>query len=257
MGVIDSIKKGFGVATHSMSLVLLLFAFGAVFGVVNVSLSGQLQGTTPPTNQASVMAIIVGIVFVLISIFMQAGSMGYVRDRLKTGKANLSGFAAAGGKYYLRLLLIGFLISAVIGLFVLIGALLVTFLQTVGTVLAVILGIVGLYVVLLMFLAPYGVVVDEKGAISSIKQSMRLVTQNILKVAGIGIILILIAFGFGLLIGVLLGLLSVAVQGAASQIIFAVVNSFLNAFLGVFVTGSFMAFYLAIARNSGETSAIQ
>ena len=246
------IKKGFKVATESMNLVLVLFVFGAVWSVLNVFLAPQLQtpGGAPPA-----VAIVLGILFVLVSFFMQAGSLGYVRDKLKLGKAEFSSFTASGSKYYIPFLLLSLFIALVVGVFIIaaatIAALLANVMSVLGLVLAVIVAAIGVYAAILMLLAPYFIVVGGQGVIASVKSSISLVRKNLLKLLGITLILVVIGFLTGVVLGLFFALLSAVLkQPPAAQIIFAVLSSLVNAFLGVMVTGSFMTFYLETSNNT-------
>ena len=218
MGIIESIKKGFSVAFRSMDLVLALFVFGFIWNLINVF---AFKNTENPTTQEAVLMIITGIVFILFTIFMQAGSLGYVCDRVKTGSANLSSFASSGGKYYLRILVIGLIVGAVAVVFI-----------------------------LLMFLAPYIAVSEERKAIESLKKSVSTVKANFLRILGVFGLLILIGFVFGLVVGLVFALVSLGVKGPAADVIFSALSSFVNSYLGVVVTGAFMNYYLALASNS-------
>ncbi len=247
------LKKGLKVAMESMNLVLALFVFGAVWSVLNVFFSPQLQnaGGRPPAT-----AIVLGVLFALASIFMQAGSLGYVRDKLKLGKVEFSSFTASAPKYYLPLLLLGLLVALVVGAFFLVAILIVALLANIasmlGVVLAVIVVAIGIYVGILMLLAPYFIVVGGQDVIASVKGSISLIRNNLLKLLGIALILIVIGFWVGVVLGLFFALLSTAMKGApTAQIIFAVLSSFVNAFLGVMVTGSFMTFYFETSNNTG------
>ena len=253
MGIGESIQKGFGTAKKSMPLVTLLFVFGFIFNLVNVFLAPK----NPDPNAAPSPALIVlGVVFIFVSIFFQAGSMGFVRDLIKNGKASMASFASGGGKYYLRLLMLGIVVSLIIGIFVLLAALAVAFLKDnlapIGVVLAIFFGALGVYFVVMLFLSPYAAVVDEKTVGESIKLSMKLVKKNIGPLLGMSALLIVIGFGIGMLLGAVLAGLSYAVkQELASQVVFAVLSSFVNAYLGIVVTAAFMGFYLSLAdRNN-------
>lgn len=256
MAIGTVIKKGFKVATESMDLVLVLFVFGGVWSLLNVFLAPWLQmpSTAPPA-----VAIVLGILFALASIFMQAGSLGYVRDKLKLGKAEFSSFTASGSKYYIPFLLLSLFIVLVVGVFIIaaaaIAALLANVVSVLGLVLAVIVAAIGVYAAILMMLAPYFIVVGGQGVIASVKSSISLVRKNLLKLLGITLILVAIGFLIGVVLGLFFAFLSTALkQAQAAQIIFAVLNSLVNAFLGVMVTGSFMTFYLEISNNTGGAS---
>jgi hypothetical protein len=74
------LKKGLSVATGSFPLFSILFAFGFVWNLINIFYAPLAQN---PTTQTSVAVIAIGIVFILISIYVQGGTFGYVRDRIK------------------------------------------------------------------------------------------------------------------------------------------------------------------------------
>ena len=253
MGIGETIQKGFGATKKSMPLVLLLFGFGLVFNLVNLFLAPK---NPDPDAPPSPLLVALGITFIFISIFFQAGSMAFVRDLVKTGKASLGNFSAGGGKYYLRLLMLGIVVSLIIGVFVLLAALAVAFLKDnlapVGVVLAIFSGALGIYFVVMLFLSPYAAVVDEKGVGESIKISMKLVKKNVLTLLGVSAILIVIGFGIGVLLGAVLAGLAYAVkQEMVNQVVFAFLSSWVNAYLGVAVTAAFMSFYLSLSdRNN-------
>jgi len=246
------IKKGFKTATESINLVLALFIFGTVWSVLNVFLAPQLQtpGSAPPA-----VAIVLGILFALASIYMQAGSLGYVRDKLRLGKAEFSSFTASGSKYYIPFLLLGLFIMLIVGAFIIaaaaVAALLANVVSVLGLVLAVIIAAIGVYAAILMLLAPYFIVAGGQGVIASVKSSVSLVRKNLLKFLGVALILVVIGFLTGIVLGLFFALLSTMMKGAqTAQIIFAVLSSLMNAFLGVMVTGAFMTFYLETSNNT-------
>ncbi len=262
MGIIEPVKKGFKVAGQSMNLVLALFVFGLFWSILNIFLTPQLTapGTQTPTNPATTAStIIVGILFVLTSIFIQGGSLGFILEKIKTGNTSFSALLSYGGKCYVRLLLLGLIVALIVGFFVLLAGLAVALLSgnlnILGVIIAVIVGAIGIYFAVLLFLSPYAIVASDHGVMDAVKKSVSLVRSNVLSVLGIAIILIAIGFGFGVVLGVLLGLLSVAIKGIASQVIFAVLSSLLNAFLGTVVTAAFMSFYLELSAHNNTTGA--
>jgi hypothetical protein len=257
MGIGESVKKGFSVAGQSMDLVWALFGFGAVWNLINVFLAPPAAGATEaaPAVGASAAMIAAGIAFIFFSFFIQAGSLGYVSQKMKTGTAGLPVFFATGGKYYVRILLLGLLVAVIVGAFILAAGLLIALLagaiQILGIILGAIVAATGIYFVILMFLAPYFIVSGDGKVIASVKNSIGLVRRHLLTVLGIAILLILIGFGLGILLGVVFALLNLGVRGTAAQLVFAVLSSFINAFMGVLVTGSFMNFYLKVSGNTG------
>ncbi len=258
MGIGASLKKGFSVATKSMDLVSILFAFGFLWNLISIF---AIKNPETPSPQESAIMIVSGVLFILISIFMQAGSMGYVRDVVKTGTAGLASFTANGGKYYGRFFLVGIIVALVAGVFLILASLALAFLgqnpppqNIIGFVLAALADGIGVCFVMLMFLAPYIVVSEDKKAIESLKQSGALVKQDFLRILGIFVLLILIGFGLGLIIGLIFAAISAAGAGESTvaKVIFAALSSFVNAFLGVLVTGTFMTYYLG--RNQSNTA---
>ncbi len=247
----DSISKGFNIATKSLNLVLVLFVFGAIFNILSIlwTPADLPAGALPPPQ-----LIALGVIFIFLTVFLQAGSMGYVRDAIKTGAHSMASFAANGGRYYLRLFLLGLVVSLVIGVFVLLAALSANFLQGIpvlGVLLAILFAALGIYFVILFFFAPYAAVVDEKGVGESLKLSMKLVKKNIFPLIGMSLLLIAIGFGIGLVLGALFAGISLVIKSEqTAAMLFAVLSSFVNAMLGVFVTAAFMNYYLRLDKAS-------
>ena len=250
MSIKETVAKGFKVTGQSMGLVMALFVFGTAWNLINLYVSRKFQAGASPTTPSPVLAVL-GVIFLLVSIYVQAGSLVYIHSKLKSDTANLSMLLSSGGKYYLRLLLAGIVIALVAGLFFVVGGLAVSALKTVGIAIAVVLAGVGIYFVMLLFLAPYIIVSDDRKVVESIKSSVSIVRKNLLTVFGIALILIAVGFLVGIVLGLVMGGVGVAVKGAASQVIIAVASSFVNAFLGVVVTGTFMAFYLDYRNTQG------
>lgn len=250
MGIGESIKKGFSTAMGSMPLVVIFIVYGAVTNLLNLAFADRLQSPTPDQN-TMIASSALSILLVLFGIFLQAGSMGFLRDKLKTGTASLGAFAAYGMKYYLRLLAFGLIVSALVIGVILVAALALNALpeaaRIVGVAVFAVIGLVVLYFVILMFFAPYIMVVEETGAVDALKRSMPLVKSHFGGVLLLGLALVAIGFLLGVLFGLVMGLVAVAMQGSnASQQLVAVLSSIVNGFLGVFMTAAYMNFYLRV-----------
>ncbi len=250
MGIVGSIKKGFSVAASSFPVVLVLFVFGFIFNLINQKIAPQTPNT-PPSPQM----IVAGVAFILATVYMQAGSMGYARDKIKEGAATLSRFTGSAAKFYVKILLLSLIIAAIIGAFVLLAAFVVAMLgQTAHIVALIIAGaitIVGVFVLILLFFAPYIAVNENKPVGACLSDSVKTVRANLWKVLLISLILIAIGFLVGVLIGLVVGLVSRAVQNApVTSILFAFLSSLVNAFLGFFVTATFMSFYLGLSAQA-------
>ena len=251
-----SIKKGFSVTRKSLGLLAVLFVFGLVWNLINLFYAQNLTAAEP-NIQESIIILALGLVFILISIFIQGGSLGYVLDVVKQGKSAFSNFTAAGKKYYGRLFVLGLIVS--LFLIVLFAAIMLaaTFLMdktfALAVTITVFLATVVICFVVLVFLAPYIMVVDEQKAVASIKKSIVAVRKNLLPLLGVSLLLILIGFGVGLVLGgIQAGLSYVLKQETATKLIFAVLGSLANSYLGVLVTATFMSFYLALQNSNNN-----
>lgn len=258
MGIFDCVKKGFGVAAKNIGLVLVLIVFNLIWNLASIPLAQQAT----PTPEITAIALILGVAFILISIFIQGGSMGLVRDYVKEGRMKLSDITRYGLKYYLRLLGMGLLIILVIAVIGLVAALVVaatvplnnTAVTVTAAVLALTIGGVGLYGIFLLILAPYALVCDELGVVESLKASIAKVRRSLLKVLLLLVVVILISLGIGFLVGFLAGIATVALPVGAAQVVIGVVNSVFNGYLGVVMMAAFMAFYLAITAGEGSAA---
>ena len=265
MGILEAIKKGFGVASKNLALVIILFIFNLIWNIVNIVImpAGALpaSGTaaaTPPAipPQVALSAFVFGFLFILISIFMQGGSLGLVRDYIKEGKAKLSAFASYGVKYYLRLLGLGIIIVLLVLIVALIAALIIAataplnniIATVIASIIAVTIGLTGIYFVILLVMSPYSLICDDIGVVESMKRSMSVVRKAFWKILLLLVLLVLIAIAVGFLIGIVAGLLTVAIPAKAGQVVIGTVNSLLNGYLGVVMMAVFMAYYMALEK---------
>lgn len=265
MRIVDVIKKGFGIASKNMPLILILFIFNLIWNMVNIAILPQgavpTPGTTPITAtpqaippQNAVAVLIASIIFILVSIFMQGGSLGVIRDYIKEGRMKLGSFASYGLKYYLRLIGLGIIIILLVVIIALIAALIIAATSplnnivatVIASIIAIVIGLVGIYFVLLLVMSPYSLICDDVGIIESMKRSMAVVRKAFWRILLLLVLLILIAVGIGVLIGIITGLLTVAIPAKAGQIIIGIVNSVFNGYLGVVMMAAFMVYYLAL-----------
>lgn len=259
MGIMESIKKGFGVATRNFGLVSVLIGFNLLANLISIPLARTVTPTTPPAPGAvpppSPGAIVFSLVFILVSILFQGGSLGLIRDAVKQGSMKLGNMLSYGFKYYLRLLVLGILIVLIIAIAGIAAALVVaataplnnTVVTVVASLVAVAIGAIALYCILLLMMSPYALVCDEAGVVQAMKKSMGVVRKNIGKVLLLLLVVILISLGIGFVVGLLTGALTVALPAQAGQIVVAVVNSIFNGYLGIVMMAVFMVFYLSVA----------
>jgi hypothetical protein len=266
MGMLEAIKKGFGVASKNLALVFVLFVFNLVWNMVNIAIlpagavpAPEIGAATTPAipPEAALTTLMFSILFVLVSIFMQGGSLGVVRDCIKEGKMKLSQFASYGLKYYLRLLGLGLIIILLVFIIAVIAALIVVatvplnniIATVIASVIAIAIGLAGIYFVILLVMSPYTMISDEIGVIEAMKRSIRVVKKSFWKILLLLILLVLIAIGIGVLIGIVVGLLAVALPTKTGQIVMGVVSSLFNGYFGIVMMASFMALYMALARQ--------
>ena len=265
MGIVEAIKKGFGIASKNLLLVIIIFVFNLIWNMVNIAIMPQgtvpIPGATPPAPapavppETAITALIVSAMFILISIFMQGGSLCLVRDYIKEGKMKLGAFASYGLKYYLRLLGLGVLIILIVLVIALIAVLIIlatgplnnVIATVIASIIAICIGIAGIYFVFLLMMAPYALICDNVSIIESMKHSMKVMRKVFWKVLLLLILLVLIAIGIGVLIGILTGLATVALPVKAGQVTIGVVNSIFNGYLGIVIMAAFMVYYLAIS----------
>lgn len=255
MGIIEAIKKGFGIAGKGMALVGVLFAFNLAGNLATLPFTPAPGTTAAP--EAALPLLIISFVFILISIFVQGGSLGLVRDIIKEGKMKLAAITQYGAKYFVRLLVLGILILLSVIIIALIAGLLIAVtaplnnpaVTAVAVVVAIVIAVAAsLFFFIPFILSPYAIVCDEIGAIESLKKGIAVGRKPFVRVLVLlllVILLVLIALGVGFLVGLIVGLIAAVIPVGAARILMLIVSSAVNSYLGVVATGAFMAFYLS------------
>jgi len=264
MGIIESIKKGFGVAAKGMGLIAVLFVFNLAGNLATLPFTPAPGAAAAP--QAVVPLLIISLIFIIISIFVQGGSLGLVKDIIKEGKMKLAVMAQYGAKYFARLLVLGVLILLFVVVVALVVGLLVALTaplnNAVVTAIAIAVAIAitvvaSIYFLIPFILSPYAVVCDEVGAVDALKKGIAVGRKPIVRVftlLALTILLVLIALGVGFLIGLAIGLVSVALPAAVARILMIVVSSAVNSYLGVVATAAFMVYYLSRKESVKESA---
>ena len=80
--------------------------------------------------------------------------------------------------------------------------------------LAVAIGGAGIYFVILLSLSPYILVTEDTPIFEAMRTSIAFVRKILLKIIGLGLLLMLVGLGIGLVIGLLSGLVSLIIKGA-------------------------------------------
>ena len=257
--ILEVIKRGFVAASKNMGLVLVLIVFNLAGNMASLPFSGTTPATVTP--QINVAALIFSAIFILISIFVQGGTLGLVRDFVKEGGMKLAAFVSYGMKYYLRLLGLGLLIVLIIAVVALIAGLIIavtaplnnTVVTAIATAIAIAIGVIALLAYFIPFtLAPYALITEELGVIAAMKRSLAVARKPFAKVFSLlllFVLLILIALGVGFVAGFVVGLINAFMPAAVQRILMAVVAGIINGYLGVVMTASFMVYYLSLAKT--------
>lgn len=260
MGIIDIIKKGFGIVHKNLGLIVVVFAFNLIATLVRLPFmpATPAGATTPPSPPLIGLTFLFGI----LGIFIFGGVLGYLKEYIKTQAGNLGNFMASGAQYFLRILGVWVLVALVVMFFGMIGALGISIgiavKNLIGTVLAIafvlIAGGIGIYLFILMIMSPYAVVADGLGPVSAVKKSIDIVRKSLLKVVGLFLLLMLISLGIGFLVGVVVGLLTVLLKGAGGKVLIAIVGSAFNAYVNVLLPTCFMLFYMMSSKPKEEAA---
>lgn len=211
MGILSSIKKGFILAAKSKILVMVLFGLYFIWYLINIPFN--------PQNQTPNTLLVVGILGVgfLFSIFIQSGTLGYIRDLIKSGSLHLEEFKKSGIRYFGRILLFSvilllflFVVFVLTALIFLVGGEIFSFFGIIKAILGVAVALLGSYIFLLVFLTPYIIVSDDAKILDAIIRSKDFILQGTGTVKGylyfvilvvsstliLPIIILLLAYGF-------------------------------------------------------------
>ena len=222
---------------------------------------------------ASVVSLVLSLVFIFIIPFFQAGIIG-MADEALDGRTSLDRFLTDGKSNYISILVAYLLLVAVnfvigiIAFFVAIFGGFALFSDSAGgvglavlAVIGVIVAILGLaYLLLIFFIQFYGqaIVLDDLGALDGIKHSVSVVRRNLVSTLGYSVLVGVLGGVAGLVFGGVSILISprttevvtlpqVSLAGAVGvTVLIVVLGSLFGGFFGVYS----VAFYGAI--NLGE-----
>lgn len=290
MSISQLIGKGIAVANRSIPLIVVLFVFGFIWNMISIPMNAL--GPNPGVGPA-VGVFLVFIVFMAISVFMQSGSLGYLLKAIKGGVPTLIDFKANALKFFLRVLGT----SIIIGLFILILGILTALGFVIGgenptilsLVLAFIVAVIGMYGVILVFLAPYILVADDTKVMESLKHSIGLMRAGTADAVGVlslvlspivavayglvpgfrqssygrthfvqvlvmGFWLVACSLAIGLFFGFLTSVLEPALGELPTQIVLNFLSSLINAYLSVIVGAVFMLYYLSLKTEAAPAA---
>jgi len=242
-------------------LLLVLFVFNLVGTFLRTPFM-QAAPTAPATANLSpaiiIISILLGLIGVLICALIFGGVLGSLKEYIQNQKAQLGHIMQYGTKFYLRVLGVWALILAILIAFTLVVAFAISLAMAiknlVGVVIllavALIVSGVGLYVFILLFMAPYILIADDIGPVSALKKSINFVRGCLGKIVSLFVMLVLITVGIGFVVGVIAGLITLALKGAAGQIIVGIVASAFNSYVNVLLPACFLLIYLVSSKSS-------
>ncbi len=228
----------------------------------------RLDAVTHWISGAWPVVVLWVLVFVAVSLWLQAGQIGYLAKLVNTQQSLLSEFWKTGTRVFLPLLgawgisLLAFaVLAAVIALLAWIGSLAVlpNWLAVVFAILMVVAGLVGLIWlsarILFWFVA---IVVDRVGPVAGIQASLRATAGRVWKVLGLLGVVVMISIGVAITFGII-DTLAGFVGGVGKTVITAVSNILgivVNLYLGFATSAAFIRFYgdtQATANPSAST----
>lgn len=216
MAVIRALRQVPGALGRNPVIFVVLGAFGLLQ-------APQLLAQTVNPLLASVLSLLLSLVFVFVVPFVQAGLVG-MADEALDGRTDVGTFVRAGKEFYLSVLGAYFVIVAlsfVLGIVAFFGAIFGGLLafggETAGLVALVLIGGVLLlvtfaYLLFVLFVQFYGqeIVLDGASALEGLKRSVGLVRRNLVSTVGYTLVVVVLS---GVL-GLVAGLVSVAFQPA-------------------------------------------
>lgn len=260
MKAMEAIKGGFDLASKNIKLVLLVFIFNFIWNMSVIPF-------TPDAPEVGGMGVamtpgltVLSLFFILASIFVQGGVLNSVKDIVKEKKFEMSKFAGYGARFYVRLLSVALIIVLIVGLIGFAAMVIAAssagtgnaVLVAIGTIATIILVLLGAGVILHLFLTPYILVLEDAKVLQAMRASIDFVKKFMLKVLGLGALLILIGFGVGLIMGVLTGIASIVIKGKLLQVLSGTVNGGVNAYLSIVIASTLVIYYLAMKSTEAK-----
>lgn len=256
MKVMEAIGKSFSLTAKSIGLLTVVFIFNIAWSFGTMPFTANVQSTNLANAKISPQLIVLSVIFIFINIFIQGGILGTLKDMIASGsKSALGNFARYGAKFYLKFVGIGLVFLFILALAALIIGAMISIavvmkniaLNIIVISIAAVLAAVVLYYVFLLFLSPYALVLDDVGVFKAMKNSMQFVKKYVWKLTGLSTLLILVALGIAFCMGLVAGLLSFVLKGAASQVLMNIVSSVVNSYVTILISAGLLIYYNAFS----------
>ncbi len=262
MGFKELISSSVSTVNKNLSLVGITGVIYVSFMLLSLLFEPQnlvaLDGQTVDLTSTYVF----GGLFILLSIFLEGGVIQYLyQNRVASGSAHFSTLLDSGKKNYGKLFLLGLFafVFAMVTFFatVIAGSLSVIINPLIAIAVAVLLGAFGLYCcVVVFFLAPYPIVLDQQKIGAALKTSLKLSRKNLFAFLVIVLLVVAIRYGGSVLLSTLIASTTIALKtGITDRIITAMFWIPIDAYCSVFMFSIFMHFYLNGVQQTKESLA--
>ena len=260
MGILEAVKKGFAQTSKLMNVVLVFFIFNVVIGLISLPLANPARAGNPGIIAVSIIS---SILFFLIFIFLQGGALGLIKDRIKTASASMAQFTNYGRKFYVRILTL-----LLLYILIAIGVVLVLSLISAGillmgdnvatrSIVAAIVTAAAIIVITLLVYPVYSIVVDDIGALASLKKGIATAKSNFWITLGLFVVMLLVSLVISLIIGFVIGLVTVPLPANISQVLIALVNAAVQSYIPIVMMVAFMSFYMSLTAGAAPEESVQ
>lgn len=238
--ITNAIKQGFFIAKKSLHLVVALFIFNLVFNIFSYATPAP-----EPTIEFQGFYVAMLALFSLLGLLIQAGALGYIKEKIVNGNPDFKTFLKAAFKYVGRVVLSQLLVLLAVFLVALAFGVMVGVPHAFGAahkimpiitlVLAVIVGLIALYLLTVMVLAPYFIVLEDQTARNGIRRSVQMIKKHKKSVC------VILAFVFlAALIGFALNVVGFMIHNDKFLIGYVALSALVSAFWSAFYFSSVM-----------------
>lgn len=252
MTIFDAAKKGFVQTGKLMNVVLVFFVFNVVVGLISLPLASPDRVGDPGIIAISVIS---SILFFLIFIFLQGGALGLVKDQLKSASSSMAQFTDYGKKFYVRILalLLLYILLAIAVVLVLslisAGVLLLGDNMATRSIVAMLVTVVAIGVITLLLYPIYAIVAEDLGAIEALKKGIATAKCNFWKTLGLFALMLVASLGISLVIGFIIGIVSVPLPAQISQVMVVLVNAAVQSYIPIVMMVTFLSYYFSITTE--------
>src|SRR4030042_1494082 len=255
MSIGEAIENGFSQSVKLLRVALIFFVLNVIMGLISLPMAGTENAQKPGV---AALSFALSVVFFVIFIFLQGGTLGLARDILKRGSHNMSNFVMYGKKYYMRilgLLLIYILIAiAVVLLLALAGSGILAIANNNFTkaIVGTIVLIVAVMAIVLLLYPIYSIVADENSVIQALKKGVRTSWNSFWRTLLLFVLLLVISIFISLVVGFIIGLITVPLPFKVTQVIITIVNSAIQAYIPIVMMLALMGFYLRLTTEAED-----